>query len=236
MERMSRFDPSPVLSETMKSADERPNREVFCGKRRNFRRASGRRKGAATLRGFSLIELLVVVVIVMILAAVGTVAMQGVSAARNLTTAGSMVLDQISLAQQTALTRNTRSRWQIIEVPDLRTGEEKAWRLMRVQVFDPTNRAWQTVDRKLLPVSVNVDPSTNASTLLANPQPVDDLTYGGEQGVSALASSIVFRPDGRTSLNPNSICSLTLRNPRKANDFITVQIDPISGRTRTFRQ
>jgi uncharacterized protein (TIGR02596 family) len=195
-------------------------------------------RGLRPLRAaFSLIELLLVMSIIALLASASILAVQGITSGRNITLAGSMVLDQMSLAQQTALTKNTRVRWQIVEVPDNRTGEDESYRLIRLQIFEPSNRTWRTLNQQLLPISISADARQNFyfSTLLKDAHQIDDLTYDGQRGASAAASSIVFLPNGRTSLNPSAIYSLTLHNPRKTNDFITIQVNPVSGRTRTFR-
>ncbi len=186
---------------------------------------------------FSLIELLAVMAIIALLVGASGLAIQGIGASRRIALAGSAVIDQLNLAQQTARSRNTPTRWQILEVPDNRTGDPAAFRFIRLQAFDPKARSWATLDRQLFPIAICADTNTSpkASTLLDLTGNVTDLTFGGQANQTARAAGIIFHPDGRTSLDPNAIHSLTVRDLRKSDDFITVQIDPLSGRTRSFR-
>lgn len=190
------------------------------------------------VRAFSLIELLAVIAIIALLVVGSGLAVREVMAGRNVENAAGMVVDDIALAQQTALSKNVRVRWQIIEVADRRTGDDPAFRFLRLQIFDPIARVWTTIGRQLLPISISADTNSPppASTLLsANAvQTINDLAYDGLTQQTAKAASVVFRPDGRTSLDPNAIHSLTLRDPKRTNNFLTIQIDPVSGRTRTF--
>jgi len=170
---------------------------------------------------FSLIELLVVMAIMGILSALTFTAISGISSGRNLQMGGNMVLDQISLARQSALSKNARVRWQIISVRDGRNEDAAAFRRMQLEVFDPIARAWNPLTRSVtLPLRVVADPAR--STLLTN-------------SASGATNTVMFLASGRTGLNPNGVYSLTLFDERKTNNFLTVQLDPISGRCRTFQ-
>jgi len=187
-------------------------------------------------RGFSLIELLTVITIIAILTSLGAVAFSNIASGRNVAISGNIIMDQMALAQQTATAKNARVRWQILSVPDTRNGDPAAFRLTRLQIFVPKSRAWLDIaPAKLLPLSVQA--VTNLSTLLTNEiVSVTDLTYDGRTGSNTPARSIVFFGDGLTDLNPNDRSSLTLRDVRNTNNFLTLQIDPVSGRLRTFQQ
>jgi len=168
---------------------------------------------------FSLLELLVVMGIIAILATLAISAMGGISAGRNLATGGNLLLDQLSLARQTALTRNARVRWQIFSVADERNGDPAAVRRMQLEYFDPSARTWKMLGRReTLPITIIADP--DRSTLLKN---------------GATSGTVTFLANGRTGLDPNAIHSLTLFDGRSASNFITIQLDPISGRCRTFQ-
>lgn len=191
-----------------------------------------RRKGG----GFSLIELMVVMAIVALLASLTVVAFQGIGASRKITTAGNMIVDQFMLARQTALTKNAKVRWQLVKVPDSRSGEAEAFRLIRLQLFNPRARSWESVGQAaLLPVAITADPARSTLLQAGSIQNISDLTYDGQTERNAQASSVLFLENGRTSLNPNGVFTVTLHDSKSTNDFITVQIDPVSGRTRTYR-
>jgi len=150
-----------------------------------------------------------------------------------------MAISQIALAKQVSAAKNARVRWQIVEIPDSRSGDAPAFRLIRLQFFDPSQRSWRTLGRQqILPVAVVADPaqSTLLTTLDTNVVgTVSDLNYGGQSNAVAEAATVVFFSDGRTGLSPNSIWSLTFHDKKRTNDFLTVQVDPVSGSTRVFR-
>jgi len=171
---------------------------------------------------FSLIELLTVVAIIGILAALTIPAASSILAGRNLTTGANMLVDQLVSARQAASAKNARIRWHIISTNDSRNGELAGFRRMQAEIFDPVGRQWSPFSRAVvLPLTITADPLR--STILTN------------QAANA-TNSIEFLPGGRTALpNPSGIYSITLHNGRNTNNFVTIQIDPVSGRCRTFQ-
>ncbi|HRJ73658.1 MAG TPA: GspH/FimT family pseudopilin [Terrimicrobiaceae bacterium] len=170
---------------------------------------------------FSLVELLVVIAVIGLLAVGSLVAVSGIRAGRNLNQAGILALDQFALARQNAVSKNARVRWLIVSVADARNGDPEAFRKIRLEIFDPAGRAWKPLGRPVtFPVSVVADPA--GSTLLTN-------TAAGA------TNAVTFLANGRTQLNPNTVHSLTLSDGKNINNFITIQLDPVSGRCRTFQ-
>jgi len=170
---------------------------------------------------FSLVELLVVMAIIGILTAVTFTAVNGVRSGRNLSTASDMVLDHFMLARQNALTKNARVRWQIVSVPDDRNGDASAFRRLQLEIFDAAARQWKPLRRPAsLPLTIFADPAR--STLLTN-------------NAAGATNAVVFLSSGRTWLNPNGNYTLTLCDDKNTNNFITLQLDPLSGRCRTFQ-
>jgi len=170
---------------------------------------------------FSLIELLVVVAVIGILAALSLPAFNRIRAGKNLTTGSNMVLDQFAIARQTALSKNARVRWQLISVADPRNGDPAGFRRIRLEIFDPAARQWKQDGRQIvLPLSITADPAR--STIVTNQ-------------AEGATNDIVFLAGGRTGLDPNAVYSLTLHDGKNTNNYITVQLDPVSGRCRTFQ-
>jgi len=170
---------------------------------------------------FSLIEFLTVVAVIGILASLAVSSVGGIMSGRNLARAGDQVLDQFSLARQSALSKNARVRWLITSVADGRNGDPAAFRRMQLEIFDPAMREWKPLGRSVtFPLAVTADPAR--SSLLTN-------------SASGATNTVTFLANGRTALNPNDIYALTLADAKTTNNFITIQLYPISGRCRTFQ-
>lgn len=174
-------------------------------------------------KGFTLIELLVVVALMAVLLSLSAIGFQGIRSGQNLKQGGTMVLNQLSLARQSAVSKNARVRWMVYSTKDDRTGDPEAFRKMQLEIFDPSAREWKKHTRAIvLPAAVALDPAR--SPILTNVSP-------------GSSNSITFLPSGRTELDPNRKPdhSLTLADLRNTNNFITIQLDPVSGRCRTFQ-
>ncbi len=187
-------------------------------------------------RAFTLLEVLVVMAIIVVIVSLSSVSIQGIGSGHKLTTAMGMVTDQIALARQTAISKNARVEWQLIKVPSTATGQDEAFRLIRLRIFEPKARRWRAIGRsQVFPVSIIAAPES--STLLApgSTQTIEDLTYEGQSGQTAEAAMITFHANGRLSMHSAAAHSITLLDPKYPNNFVTIQIDPVFGQTRTFR-
>ena len=176
-------------------------------------------------KAFTLTELLVVMALMAVLFALSAAGFLGIRSGQSLKQASSQVLDQLSLARQSALSKNARVRWVVYSTNDERNGDPAAFRRMQLEIFDPTARQWKKHARAaLLPVSIVFDPAR--SPLLTN-----------ATTTAGTSNSITFLASGRTELDPNNKRNhaLTLADLRSSNNFITIQLDPISGRSRTFQ-
>lgn len=172
---------------------------------------------------FSLIELLVVVAIMSALLALSGIGFQGIRSGQNLKQAGETVVGQIALARQSAISRSARVRLMVYSVPDDRNGDPEAFRRMQLEIFDPVKREWVKHNRATtLPLNITFDP--DRSPLFTN-------TSAGA------TNSVTFLPSGRTELDPNNKrnAAMTLFERGNSNNFITIQLDPVSGRCRTFQ-
>lgn len=189
-------------------------------------------------RGFSLIELLVVISILALLMAVAFPAIQSSIAGSRLTTAGQMLADQLNLARQEAVTRNRDVQVRLIWLaPDAKGGGA-----LQLYSADPKNlSALQPIGKMtLLPDRVVISPQKKLSPLLTNPATAQATAdFPGRGALSYYA--IRFRPDGGTNLAFNSPENyLTLTAEAEAGqtppaNYVAIQVDPANGRTRLYR-
>jgi len=184
---------------------------------------------------FSLIELLVVMAILGILTVLVAPAVQSVLAGRNVGTAAEMITAGLQSARQAAITRNALVQWQLLRVPDRRNGDTQAFRLTRSLILTPGTREWQSLDPpEWLPVGAWVSTNTSESPLLSNPTSATNLPGSLVSGGSAIAATIIFNAAGRANVDVSQNW-LTVVSRANTNDFLTIQLDPTSGRVRTFR-
>lgn len=189
-------------------------------------------------RGFSLLELLVVVAIIGIMAA-GIAALGGGAAeGQKLEAAGEMVRGELSRASARAAARNHPVEIRVY------TPAGSAHLVAVVDVSDPEAPRFEGAPSKL-PWPVVFDTNTTFSSLLGTG------TRAGTEASDAPASirglpykAFTVSPHGRTDLAPDAPAwTLTLRSQtatgadadRPASNFSTVVIDPVLGSVRVFR-
>ncbi len=183
---------------------------------------------------FSLVELLFVIAIMAVLLSLIIPAVQGVMSSRNLGEAGGVVMTQLQAARQAALTRNAAVQWQILKVPDARNGDPAAFRVVRTLIMEPGSREWKPLGRpEWLPQATWADESNDRSPMLAQQTSVTNLPPSISSS-SSVAAWLIFDGAGRASVDSAGNW-LTLVGRSNTNDFVTVQIEPVSGRVRTYR-
>jgi uncharacterized protein (TIGR02596 family) len=188
-----------------------------------------RRAGA-----FSLVELLFVIVIMAILVALAIPAVQGVMSSRDLGDAGGIITTQLQAARQAAVTRNAAVQLQILKVVDIRTGDPSAFRVVRTLIMEQGSREWRPLGRhEWLPEGTWVDEATDKSPMLSQQVSVTNLPAGISPS-AAVGAWLMFDGSGGASVD-NSSNWITIASRSNTNDFLTVQIEPVSGRVRTFR-
>lgn len=184
-------------------------------------------------KGFSVIELLVVIGVMGVLLAIGVPALNGMMRSRNLSRGGITIIDALNIARQAAIARGVNTRFQILQVPDPRDGDpDKRFRMVRIHQLNVDSREWEMIQpARLLPAGIYGDEEPASSTIL-DPDQLEDENINGQP---AKAFSMVFYPDGSTRMDPNAIHSIKLVGKQSDADFLTIHIDPITGHTRIYR-
>lgn len=193
-------------------------------------------------RAFTLVELLVVMTIMAIIAALVIPAFNGVGVARQVSSGADLIVAQFDLARQRALAENMRIELRFWNLPN-ETGSGSSWRA--VQLFRVDNGQALGKAEKL-PAAVVMLESPKFSSLLdtANPN-------GGAGDIGGLKQrtykAVRISPDGSVPLDPagsgtSNAWTVTVvpassapAGTRPAPNFATVQVDPTTGRTQLYR-
>jgi len=193
---------------------------------------------------FSLVELLTVIAIIGILAAVTIPSLSGLSSSTELNISGDQVVDTLNLARQSAVSANRPVEVRFYEVPRS-TDASLAYRAIGIYLLgddgpSPLGRL------AYLQNSIVMSDAAAFGTLLNG-------LDSGQTNLPAIDRSkqfnyhyFVFRPDGSANL-PNStlqgdtwhVMLYDSRRPPSGqtppDNFVTVQLIPETGRTRTFQ-
>lgn len=202
------------------------------------------RTGSMRQNAFSLVELLVVMAISGILLALTVLGFNSLLTSSRMDQGGRLVVDEINLARQLAVTRNEN-----VEIRFIRrnrageTGASVYWQ-MQAGVVDKTNAAVFTPIKQAaqLPAGIVIETGTLLSPLLTQ------LPESNNIAPSYTYRSIVVRPTGEVEpagtppVNELSRWCFTLIPERQLGrplgeirDFVTVQIDPLTARPRPYR-
>ncbi|HSH94419.1 MAG TPA: Verru_Chthon cassette protein D [Roseimicrobium sp.] len=216
------------------------------------------RPAGASLRkarplAFTLIEMMVVIAIIAIIAAFVTPVAGSLLKASQLTQAGQLVVGQLSLARQTALSRNLPIEVRLYrfgdpEIPGENKGKYRAFQSFEVQ---PNGAVLPLGQLSRLPQTVIIDSSGALSSILnqtQRPASTPSASAPKVPGVEYAYEYVAFRfrPDGSTDLRepaePAKQWFLTLHGindgdarPTPPPNFETIQINPFNGNIRTFR-
>ena len=200
-------------------------------------------------RAFTLVELLVVMALITLLAAVSVPAYQSLTGGMALTRAYNLTLERINQARQEALTRSN-----IVEVRFYKTGSAgdasagyRVIRLVRLERPEDAAPASDPVETDLvrpavLPTGVVISEDNAHSTLIASPPSQGSGSVPGMGGTHPYVG-FRFARDGSTNLSadPSRKWFLTLCRAEEAGaggvpkNLGTVQIDPLTGRTQLYR-
>lgn len=210
--------------------------------------------------GFTILELLVVMALITILAALTLPSISSVTMGSSLSVGGDKLQGFLQSARQSALAQNHQVEVRFYQYPDLsQPGESIAssstWHFHGFQMFQISDSGSATPLGKLqkLPQGIVIDANPTLSSLLTNTKtftpPLDPQVSLPNIGTSYNCSAFRFRANGSTGLSisppsPPGVWCLTLHSllvPGSDNlsslptNYITLQIDPISGAVVMFR-
>lgn len=202
----------------------------------------------ASSAAFTLIELLIVITICGLLLALAVPATNSILSAHQVTTGTQMVVDEISLARQVAITRNRMVEVRFYDFASADRGDAVTPEVSAFEsvVYDETNvKATPLAAVQHLPGGVLISKEAALSSLLGPTRkktnwtaddPKRDLPRG--IGSSYEAYVLRFRPDGSTDLGAGS-WFLTLHGSREGGspppNHAALQIDPHNGSLRLYR-
>lgn len=208
-------------------------------------------------RGFSLLELLVVMAVIATLMALAAPAVTAINRGTHLTAGGNLLVDNLKLARQTAIAQNKPVEVRFYELPG-EAGNPPAYRGLQLFIFDqPASvhpRPLAAIQK--LPGVIVMAPGrgTDAgyarkfSLLLsdANQQEGSDTPPG--LSTPTFYKAVLFLPSGSADLPPSvpgtsgEQWCISLKNEndptqkdRPAHNFYTARLDAVSGHVQIYR-
>jgi len=196
---------------------------------------SNRQAGA-----FSLVELLVVIAIMALLATLTVPAFQSITLGSSLARGGQIVADQLALARQMAVSRNSQVQVRLIWLKNNPPGYQaiQLWGQGATPAEHvPLSQLVPLPEGISLAATASLSPLLNDSSLVT----ISGRAAFGGRGLLDYRG-FRFKAGGRTDLPYNaSNAFLTVVATRDADktslpeNYSLVQVDPVSGRVKTFR-
>lgn len=204
---------------------------------------------AALRRAFTLIEMLLVITIVAVLMTLAIPVTNSVLKSNQITTATQMVVDQLTLARQTALANNRVVEVRFYEFENAESvSDGPSIGAIQTLIFDETNTTSKPLGEiTYIPDGATLSKEATLSTVLDSsrerkdwPENDPQLSLPRSIGTNYKTYSLRFRPDGSTDLGGSTTgWFITIHSSNDARtpppNYATVQIDPFNGALRLYR-
>jgi len=189
--------------------------------------------------GFTLLELLVVLAILLVLAAVTLPAINSAMSGTNLSRAGVTVADTVLRARQEAV---ARSREVQVRFYNFSSAQAQGWRGIQIFRIEQTAAGRSTVAATriaFLPEGTIISSNSALSPILFADPSLQGTTNLSGYGTTSYAG-FRYRPTGELSGEVNAtnnfltLQNVTARGNPPAN-YYTLQINPVTGKVTVFR-
>ena len=206
-----------------------------------------------TARGFTLVELLVVLAVISIVSTLTIMAFHGVNSALNLSSASQQVAAELTNARQTALTLDETVQVRFYQFPDT-TGVSTTKEFQAMQTFETRDNPPLPLDKIVyLPSNIMISgsgtyspPLSSSNVTATTPAASDPLINLNGVGQNYTYVAIAFKSNGTIDTTAftgtwyTGSWFITLFEKRYASatqlvNYTTVSIDPQDGRLRIFQ-
>ena len=191
------------------------------------------------LQGFSLLELLMVIVLIAFVLLLATGGYSAVVQSTALSTGAQMIEDTFSEARQAAMTQNTTVEIRIYSLAP-QAGSPPVYDALQLHWLKPDGTTPPVGNLVTLPAAVVIDATAAHSSIIAANSQVatPDAT---DKCLNNQTRVFHFLPDGTTDLDPTVKWFLTLRPASQSDpahfpsNWAAVQVDPTTGHGQIYR-
>lgn len=214
------------------------------------------------LAGFSLVELLVVVAIIMVIYALATPAVTSIVLSFRLNSAADSIVNTLGFARHSSIAQNCTVevrfyRFALAGMPGEQSSNPATGKVRAIQAFEYNSSgiAVPLMKVQMLPTGIIFDSGSALSPLLAGSQ---QQTYAAtsqvslpEAGMNYTYGTYQIRPSGITQVGlssgtfttlPTGLSCITLHKltdgdalSRPPSNYVTIQVDPISATPQSYK-
>jgi len=180
--------------------------------------------------GFSLVEMLVVVSIIIILAVVTLPAFNSIAIGSNINRAGQILSDQMALARLTATTKNRDVEVRIFKIPG---AQQDIWGGVQLWIAEQTASGSTNIPfGRLVALPDNIVIDVSRSPLLNGISGSSPLPQYGSRDYCGFR----FRANGSLGIGASGFDNyLTVIRDGAPDNFYTIQVNPVTGKTTVYR-